>query len=121
MIDAYKNVQIVQQDAYFFAYKDGHMQKCLFREDAIPYEFHNLLAAAPVLYAHSDLIASAAAAWISALEPMLVATDVNKDTKQLCSQLITTFSMIKQNSLAAMRVAEVGQRKAIEQAKASKN
>lgn len=110
MFNAYKNLLIKQEDFLFFAYKDQKMSKLAFNAKDIPGEYQYLFAAAPVLYANAESVAKHTDTVVNMLEPILAAVQTQQE-KTLYSNLITLLSMLRRNSLTAMRVAEVGGRK----------
>lgn len=120
MFSQYKNLQIVQRDMYFYAYRDGMFDKVLFKQDAIPTEYHNLVAAAPVMYAHISTVCAAAGAMVAVLESVTEALAEGEE-KQLRNNIITLLSQFRRNGLTAMRIAEVGQRKVSNDFQADKN
>ena len=110
MIDQYKNLFIVKQDMFYFAFKDGQMQKVAFNETDVPPSLHNLFAASPMLYGRLDRIASHVHQVCAMLEPVLALAQSPQE-KQLFENIHTFLAYVKQDCLEGMSAAELGPHK----------
>ena len=111
MIDAYKDLLISNRDDTLLFYKNNAAIGAIFGIDTVNRDFLNLVAAAPIMYAHMDRMATIISRLNNSLEPVLEVMQTPEE-KQLITNMLEALAMLRRTCLESMHVAEVGSVKA---------
>lgn len=111
MIDAYKDLIIVQRDMCYFAFKGEVMQTQVFNERDVPLQYRDLLSASPLLYMQLSRTADIMYQLNSMIMP--VAKESSGHMKELLDNIMEVTRLLKADALRCMSIAEVGPKRAM--------